>query len=498
MPLRLYDTLHSQLKPLEPGPDGAIRLYVCGPTVYDHPHIGHMRACIIYDLLVRHLRQQGFRVRYVRNITDVDDKILRRAAERGETPEAIAERYTASYREAAERLFCVPPDLEPKVTEHMDEIRALVARLIAGGFAYVSQGDVYFSVQAFPDYGKLSHRKLADLEAGASGRVADEETQRKRHPSDFALWKAAKPDEPSWPSEWGPGRPGWHIECSAMCMKHLGTTFELHGGGLDLIFPHHENEIAQSQAATGQPLARLWVHNGFVELNKEKMSKSTGNFFTARECFRFVEPEALRYFVMTTHYRAPLNLEWVQDASGQVSGFPQVEESERRVEYLYATRLRLEGVPAERLDLADAEVDPELAELPARLAAVLDDDLNLPAALSVLAEFLKRVNDAVDVASRKRGKLAAAQREAMRAGFAHFGRVLGLGLDDAAAFSERVRARRLRTLGLEQASIERKIADRIAARQARDFQGADAIRDELLALGVELMDGPSGTTWRLR
>jgi cysteinyl-tRNA synthetase len=498
MPPRLHDTLLDRLTALEPGPDGTVRLYVCGPTVYDHPHLGHMRVYVVYDVLVRHLREQGYAVRYVRNITDVDDKILRRAQELGEAPEALTQRFIEAYRDAAQKLACLTPDAEPKVTEHMAEIEALIAQLIENGSAYAAQGDVYFSVESFAGYGKLSHRKLADLELGASGRVADEELERKRHPADFALWKGAKAGEPAWPSAWGPGRPGWHIECSAMSMKHLGESFELHGGGLDLVFPHHENEIAQSEAASGKPLAKLWVHNGFIEVNKEKMSKSRGNFFSVRECFRFVEPEALRYFIQTSHYRAPLALDWQDDASGNVCGFPQIEESERRVEYLYATRLRLDGVPDERIAADDGAVDPELRALPAKLAAALDEDLNMPLALAVLAEFLKRVNDAVDAAGRKKGKLGAATRDAMLDGFALFGRVLGLGLDDAAAFGLRVRTRRLHALGLDQAQIERKIAARIAARQSRDFSGADAIRDELLGLGVELMDGPAGTSWRLR
>jgi cysteinyl-tRNA synthetase len=497
MPPRLHDTLLDQVLPLETIEPGRVGLYVCGPTVYDNPHLGHMRACVIYDVLVRQLREQGLEVRYVRNVTDVDDRILRRAHELGEQPEALAERYLQAYRDAAQRLFCLAPDLEPKVTEHIPEISAMIGQLIDKGAAYESDGDVYFSVQAFPAYGKLSHRKQSDLEVGASGRVSDDESRRKRHPADFALWKAAKPNETAWPSPWGPGRPGWHIECSAMCMKHLGESFDIHGGGLDLVFPHHENEIAQSEAVTGKPLARYWVHNGFIEVNKEKMSKSLGNFFTAQECFRVVEPEALRYFFLTTHYRAPLNLDWVENASGQVTSFPQIEECERRVEYLYATKLRLAEVPENRIDRANDRIEPELRAFNERLRTALDEDLNMPNALSVLAEFLKRVNDAVDGTTRKQGKLGRATRDTMRKSFDQLGRVLGLGTGDARAFSLRVRARRVSALGLSEADIEQKIAQRIAARKARDFAGADAIRDELLATGIELMDSPSGTTWRL-
>ncbi|HEX2675872.1 MAG TPA: cysteine--tRNA ligase, partial [Polyangiales bacterium] len=326
MTLRLHNTLSGQVEVFEPREPGKAGVYVCGPTVYDYAHIGHMRVNVVYDVLVRHLRASGLAVKYVRNVTDIDDKIIKRAAELGEEPGALARRFTDAYAEDTAKLFCALPDVEPKVTEHLDEIRTLVTRLIEKRSAYVVEGDVYFDVQSFPGYGKLSHRKIDDLELGASGRVGDEE-KRKKHPADFALWKSAKPGEPSWPSPWGPGRPGWHIECSAMCTKHLGESFDLHGGGLDLVFPHHENEIAQSEAASGQPLSRMWVHNGFIEVNKEKMSKSLGNFFTARECFRVVEPEALRYFMLTTHYRAPLSLDWTLDDKGQVTGFPQIEEA---------------------------------------------------------------------------------------------------------------------------------------------------------------------------
>lgn len=493
---RFYDTLRESVVPLTPIEPGHVRLYVCGPTVYDHPHIGHMRSCIVYDVLVRHLREQGLRVTHVRNITDVDDKIVQRAAERGEDIATLTARYTESYRDAATRLFCVAPTSEPRVTAHLPQVHDLITRLIARGAAYEAQGDVYYSVSSFPDYGKLSHRKLNDLEAGASGRVADDESKRKRHPADFALWKGTN-EQPNWPSPWGPGRPGWHIECSAMCLASLGESCDVHGGGLDLVFPHHENEIAQSEAVTGKPLASVWLHHGFIEVNKEKMSKSLGNFFTIAECFRVVEPEALRYFMLTTHYRSPLNLDWVENAQGAVTSFPQIEECERRVEYLYSTLLRLRAFPEARIDAASSRVDPELTAIKQRLAEVLDDDLNMPQALSVLADLLKRVNEAIDVASRKQNRLGAAARDGMQEQLAALGRVLGLGLDDPSAFLLRVRARRARNLGLSEADVEDKIAQRIAARKGRDFQRADAIRDELLALGIELMDEGDRTNWRV-
>jgi cysteinyl-tRNA synthetase len=493
---RFYDTLREQVVPLSPLEPGHVRLYVCGPTVYDHPHIGHMRSAVVYDVLVRHLREQGLRVTYVRNITDIDDKIVVRAREQGQDIASLTERMIASYHEATERLLCLAPTHEPRVTGHLQQIQDLIARLIEQGAAYVSDGDVYYSVSSFPGYGKLSHRKLSDLEAGASGRTVEEEARRKQHPADFALWKGTAAS-PNWPSPWGPGRPGWHIECSAMSLSCLGESCDVHGGGLDLVFPHHENEIAQSEAFTGKPLAGTWLHHGFVEVNKEKMSKSLGNFFTAHEAFRVVEPEALRYFVLTSHYRAPLSLDWVEDAAGQVQSFPQIEECERRVEYLYATRERVAKFPKARIDATSDRVEPDLQAFRPRLTAVLDDDLNFPQALSVVAELLKRVNETLDVALRKQNRLSSAALALIQENFDVLGRVLGLGLDDGAAFMARVRTRRAHNLGLREADIEAKIAERIAARKQRDFARADALRDELVGLGIELQDEGDRTHWRV-
>jgi cysteinyl-tRNA synthetase len=498
MPIQFFDTLSQRLVPFEPREPGHARVYVCGPTVYDHAHLGHARAAVVYDVLTRHLRERGLRVTYVRNITDVDDKIIKRAAELGEEPAVLAKRFVDAYVEDTARLFCEPPEVEPRVSDHVPQIVALIEKLIALGSAYAVDGDVFYSVASFPEYGKLSHRKLDELELGGSGRVSDDELSRKRHPADFALWKSAKPGEPTWASPWGPGRPGWHIECSAMCLEHLGDTCDVHGGGLDLVFPHHENEIAQSEAATKKPFSQLWVHNGFIQVDKEKMSKSLGNFFTARESFRFVEPEAVRYWLLSAHYRAPVNLEIDQDDAGKLRGFPQLEEAERRVEYLYATRERLAALPAERFDDAGTKVDPEFGKIPGQILRALDDDLGFPEALAALAEFLKRVNEAIDGASRKSGKLTRATQREIDQGYALIGRVLGLGLGDGPALLERIRMRRLAAAGLDKAHVEKQIAERIAARGQKDFARADQIRDALAAAGVELMDGARGTDWRMK
>ena len=495
MTLHLHDTQSDRKQPLSPGEPSHVRLYVCGPTVYDVSHVGHMRTNTTYDMLVRYLREQGLRVTYVRNITDVDDKIIKRAAERGEAPAELARRFEAAFQEDTARLGLLPPDIEPRVSDHLEEIRALIGRLIDKGVAYASDGDVYFDVVAFPGYGALSHRKPQDLEHGASGRLDDEELRRKRHPADFALWKGAKPGEPSWPSPWGNGRPGWHIECSAMCLKHLGDTIDIHGGGLDLVFPHHENELAQSEAATGKPLSRLWMHGGFIECGREKMSKSLGNFLTAREAFELAEPEALRYLVSTVHYRAPLGVDWTRDDHGRATACPQLDDAERRVEYVYRTRARLAAIPEARVEDAGS-VPEELSGYRTRLLAALDDDLNLPVALAVTAEILKQVNELCERTKGKQ-KVARAAVQAAHEAFGALGRVLGLGTADAQGVLDRVRARRAARLGLSEADVQAKIDARIAARQARDFAAADRVRDELAALGVELMDGPSGTTWRI-
>jgi cysteinyl-tRNA synthetase len=496
MALRLHDTLTDTIIPFTPQELGHARVYVCGPTVYDFAHLGHLRSILVYDVLVRHLRQSGLRVTYVRNITDINDKIFNRAKENNEEPLALAERMAAAFTEDAQRLGCLPPDIEPKVSTHLAEIEALIQRLIEANAAYASDGDVYFRVEAFPTYGKLSHRKLSDLVMGGSGRVNDEETRRKENPADFALWKSAKPGEPSWPSPWGPGHPGWHIECSAMSMKHLGESFDIHGGGLDLVFPHHENEIAQCEAVTGKPLAQLWVHNGFIEVNKEKMSKSLGNFFTAREVFRHVEPEAVRYFLMTSNYRAPLNLDWDVDDAGQVTGFPQISDAERRVEYIYATRERLAQIPTARIT-PEGVVPESLKGIGRSINRALNDDLNFPSALAAVSEFLKNTNELVDGALRKKGSVAQGAIDAATQGLNAIAERLGLGADNADAITTRIRARRIRAIGLTEADVEREIAARIAARNGKDFAKADGIRDSLAARGIELMDGTEGTRWRV-
>ncbi len=497
MSVRLHNTLTGRKEPFEPAEPGHARIYVCGPTVYDYAHLGHARCYVVYDVLVRHLRSNGLEVTYVRNITDVDDKILKRASETGEEPTELASRFADAYAEDMNRLGNLKPDIEPRVSTHLQAIIALVQRLLDGNHAYVSDGDVYFSVESFPEYGKLSHRNLQQMKLGASERLDEAQTARKRHPADFALWKKSADGEWGSDSPWGRGRPGWHIECSAMSMKHLGDTLDLHGGGLDLVFPHHENEIAQSEAATGVPFSRCWMHNGFVEVDKEKMSKSLGNFFTARDLFERVEPEAIRYLMMTVHYRAPLNLDWTLDEEGNVTGFPQFEEAERRVAYLYKTKERLGALPESRIVDDEATAPPELAGFVNGLRAALDDDLNMPVALAKLADFSKAVNELCDQATAKKGKASRASVEAAHRGFDALQAELGLGAQEPADVLLRIRDRRARARGLEAAWIEAQIAARAKARQAKDFAEADRIREALAGRGVELLDRPDGTGWTM-
>ncbi|MBI4953220.1 MAG: cysteine--tRNA ligase [Myxococcales bacterium] len=507
--LRLHDTLSGDLRPLALERPGEVRVYCCGPTTYDDAHVGHARAALAPDVLVRYLRWRGLHVTYVRNITDVDDKILARAKQSGEEPTTLSARMAERYQADIGALGCQKPDVEPKVSEHIADIVALVERLVANGAGYVvdlggGARDVYFAVRAFPGYGKLSKRKLEDLRVGARIEAND----KKRDPLDFALWKGCAESEWGWPSPWGKGRPGWHIECSAMSARYLGHGFEVHAGGMDLVFPHHENEIAQCEAAhPGEgDFVRTWIHNGFVNVDKEKMAKSLGNFVTIRDVYQRYDPEALRYFLLTVHYRGPIAFETDKREDGRVV-FEGVAEAERRVDYLYAVLERLgelaatasePGAKTKDLD-AYAKVFAGASE---RLAAALEDDLNTPAALAVVAELAKTGNELCDVAQKRKkdarlvaaaSALAGAGQAALRGALD----VLGLCHADAGAYTQRSQARRLAALGVAAADVDRMIDERLAARGAKDFARADALRAELGALGIEVADAPTGSTWRV-
>jgi cysteinyl-tRNA synthetase len=457
--LNIYNDLTRSKETFVPLHEGKVTMYVCGMTVYDLCHLGHARVMVVFDVVARYLRWLGYDVTYVRNITDIDDKIINRANERGEPFHALTERFIAAMHEDAAALGVLPPDQEPRATEHLEEIIAMTARLIERGHAYVADGDVYYDVRSFPDYGKLSGKSIDDLESGA--RVEPGEV--KRDPLDFALWKAAKPGEPSWESPWGPGRPGWHIECSAMSTKALGDTFDIHGGGADLTFPHHENEIAQSEGATGHPFVRYWMHNGFVRINDEKMSKSLGNFFTVREILQRYRPEEVRYFILTSQYRSPLNY-----------GDEQLDNARAALTRLYTALRGLEQAQPAAGEAAEAAFHAAMA-----------DDFNTPEALAALFELAREANRARSEDPARAAALGALLRR--------LGGLLGLLQDDPEAW---VRGGDAAPAGLSDEAIETLIAERAAAKQARDWSSADGIRDRLKEAGIVLEDSPTGTTWR--
>jgi cysteinyl-tRNA synthetase len=509
--LMLHNTMKRKKEPFVPrdAKQNKVSMYVCGVTVYDYSHIGHARVYVAFDILYRQLTRMGYDVTYCRNFTDVDDKIIKRAAENGETCDALVDRFIDAFHEDIDALGCVRPTMEPRATDHIGDITALCERLIEKGYAYSADGDVYFSVDALPEYGSLSGRKLEDNRAGE--RVAVD--TRKKNPADFALWKAAKPGEPTWDSPWGAGRPGWHIECSAMIESILGRSIDIHGGGQDLVFPHHENELAQSTASCRcctevegdktnepeEPFVRYWVHNGFVKVDSEKMSKSLGNFFTIREVTERYHPTALRWMLLGTHYRAPIN--YTQRA---------LEEASDRLYYLYQTLVESKDalVDAQAKDAETAgETKPKpptgiaaegielAAETTAAVDSALADDLNTPLAIASLSAPLKTLNDLV---STKKGKKAVGRSVALSDLIASVETTLesvGLPREGGEGLLEELRELTLRRAGLTRDDVVAAVAARAEARAAKDFAESDRIRDEFGAKGVALMDG-GNQVWR--
>ena len=481
MTLRLYNTLSRRKEPFQPLEAGKVKMYCCGITVYDYCHLGHARSCLTWDVVRHYLQWLGYQVTYIQNFTDIDDKILNRAKAEGTTMEAISERFIAAYFEDMAALQVQTADAYPRATHSLDGIKRLVAELENKGYAYPSQGDVYYAVRRFPEYGKLSGRKLEDLQAGASGRVevADPEAAKKQDPFDFALWKAAKPGEPAWESAWGRGRPGWHIECSAMVREHLGETIDLHVGGSDLIFPHHENEIAQSEAATGYPLARYWLHNGMVKVGGEKMSKSLGNFTTIRDLLRNLDPMAVRLLVLQGHYRKPLDFapEALQSAS---NGWQTLAEG-LRFGAQYGTKLgwRLEPLT----------IQPDTNTYTQAFYQAVDDDLNFAGGLVVLFELAKEL--------RRQGNLVSHQGQIDTDAWQleqHWQTLVGLAQVLGFKAQATVSNEQIGPAGLSDAEIEALSQQRTQARQAKNFAEADRLRNLLQAQGITLIDQPGGLT----
>ena len=481
MSLRVYNTLEGQKVPFEPLQPGKVGMYVCGVTVYDYCHIGHARANIVFDIIFRYLQYSGYAVTYVRNYTDVDDKIINRANERGITCQQLSEEFIQAFDEDMARLGLNLPTVQPKATEHISHIIALVEKLIANGKAYASDGDVYFAVESFSEYLKLSKRNLDEMQAGA--RIAPGE--KKRNPMDFALWKTAKPGEPSWDSPWGQGRPGWHIECSAMGMEYLGESFDIHGGGKDLVFPHHENEIAQSEGATGKPFVKYWLHNGFVNVNKEKMSKSLGNFFTIRDILKSYDAEIVRFFILSAHYRSPIDFS-DQNLKEARLGLTRFYEG------LQATAEALSRCSDSDIQVADG------AELEAKFREAMDDDFNTALAIGHLFEGVRTMNRLL--ATKKLSKKAdvVAALRSLHTTFIRLGDVLGLFASDPQKWLDQQNLAALADLGITPEQIEASIAARLQARATKDFARSDKIRDQLAAQGVLLLDSASGTTWKIK
>jgi cysteinyl-tRNA synthetase len=460
--LEIYNTLTRQKERFTPIDPPRVRLYVCGMTVYDYCHLGHARVLVAFDTVVRYLRFLGYVVTYVRNITDIDDKIIRRAQENGESIQALTQRFIDAMHEDERALGVHAPDIEPKATDSIEDIIAMIETLIHKGFAYVgSNGDVFYAVQEFKTYGRLSGKQLEDLRAGERVDV----DLAKRDPLDFVLWKSAKAGEPSWPSPWGNGRPGWHIECSAMSTRCLGHHFDIHGGGMDLQFPHHENEIAQSEAATGTTFVNTWMHNGFVRVNEEKMSKSLGNFFTVREILKAYRPEVLRFFILNSHYRSPLN--YCDE---------NLDEAQSALTRLYTA---LRGI-----DLPSATEIPH-GDLTERFKAAMNDDFNTAEAIAVLFQGARELNRIKTEAPEQAVQIAIELKS--------LAGIIGL-LEQAP--EDFLKGKGSAADGLDDAAIETLITERQNAKTARNFAEADRIREALKAAGILLEDSPAGTSWR--
>jgi cysteinyl-tRNA synthetase len=481
MSLRVYNTMTGRKETFEPLHPGKVGMYVCGVTVYDYCHIGHARANVVFDVIFRYLQFIGYDVTYVRNYTDVDDKIIKRANERGISSDALAKEFIQAFDEDMKRLGLAEPTIQPKATHHIEHIIDLVKRLVERGIAYEAAGDVYFSVGEFPSYLKLSKRNIDEMRSGA--RIAPGE--HKRNPMDFALWKAAKPGEPSWDSPWGPGRPGWHIECSAMAMQYLGESFDIHGGGKDLVFPHHENEIAQSEGATGKPFVKYWLHNGFVNVNQEKMSKSLGNFFTIRDILNSYDPEVLRFFILTAHYRSPI------DFSDQ-----NLQEARLGLSRFYEALQAADEVLA-ACKQSDAESDAGSA-LEAAFREAMDDDFNTAAAIGQLFDAVRTINRLITEKGFRKNREKVAEVRELRDALLKLGDVLGLFASEPAAWLKQLNLALLAHSGYTEADMEEFIRHRQEARKNKDFARADEIRDKLAAKGIQLLDGPQGTTWKVR
>ena len=478
MALRIFNTLNSKKELFEPLEAGKVRMYVCGPTVYDACHIGHARSVVVFDVIARYLKEKGYDVTYIRNFTDVDDKIIQKANQLGIDSTAVAERFIEEFYQDMDALNVQRATIEPKATDHIAQIVEFIEKLILKGFAYPINGDVYYSVEKFKRYGKLSGRKLEDMEAGA--RIDIDE--RKQNPFDFALWKSAKPGEPAWDSPWGQGRPGWHIECSAMSREYLGETFDIHGGGKDLCFPHHENEIAQSESLSGKPFVRYWVHNGFVNINQEKMSKSLGNFLMIKDVLKSYHPETVRLFLLSNHYRSPIDF---TDKA--------MDESSKGLDKIYALLERVEKKVGPIFLVQD--VDPGICWK--HFCDAMDDDFNSARSIGIIFDTVRSLNRLLD---QHENNLPSEVKQTLQSGLADIrrtGEILGMFLEHPTQYFDNKQTQVLEQKSIDHAVVAEMVEQREAARKSKNWELADQIRKELVDMGISLEDRAGGPVWKI-
>jgi cysteinyl-tRNA synthetase len=481
--IKVYNTMSGEKEEFVPLVPNKVNMYVCGITAYDVCHLGHARSAIVFDIIKRYLRYSGYEVTHVRNITDIDDKIIVRAAQENISTEEVAKKYTEEYYRDMELLGVSRADIEPNATDHIEEMVHTIEGLIEKGYAYPVDGDVYFEVSKFPGYGKLAKKNLDDLVAGARVDV----DERKKNPLDFALWKASKKGEPFWESPWGKGRPGWHIECTAMSSKYLDDSFDIHGGGADLIFPHHENELAQSEAYSGKPFVKYWIHNGFITVDKEKMSKSLGNFFTIKEILQKYEPEVVRYFLLTSHYRSPIEFSDIQ-----------LNEAEHSIDRYYTTVIRIndfiETAGAKEKNVSSAELEELLSSFKDKFHNAMNDDFNTASALGHIFELIREVNRFLDLnpSGQKAQDLVVRTRELL----AEIGGVLNIFNKTPKEWYSALM--KVKHIDLTEDELQEKIKERQKAREEKDWTAADKIRNELAGKGIILEDKKDGTTWKIK
>jgi cysteinyl-tRNA synthetase len=477
MAMRVYNSLGKKKELFEPLVPGKVRMYVCGPTVYDSSHIGHARSVVVFDVIVRYLKAKGFDVTYVRNFTDVDDKIIDKANQLGIDSQEVAERFIKEFHEDMDALNVERATIEPKATEHISQIIQFIEKLIKKGFAYQINGDVYYSVENFKEYGKLSGRKLEDMEAGARVEI----DERKHNPFDFVLWKSSKPGEPVWESPWGKGRPGWHIECSAMSNEYLGESFDIHGGGKDLNFPHHENEIAQSEAIFGKPFVKYWIHNGFVNIDQEKMSKSLGNFLMIKDVIETYHPEVVRLFLLSKHYRSPIDF---TDKA--------MDEARSGLDKIYAFLERAE----EKIGLI-SDQDVETGDCWQRFSEAMDDDFNSARGLGILFDTVRSTNRLLDQHQDNLSQKIKKTIQSNRSDILKIGNVLGILTEPPKVYFDKKRFQGLEQKSIDQDVIDKMVKEREEARKTKDWEKADQIRKQLDDMNIIIEDRPDGTIWKI-